>query len=136
MIKPRTRAGAIGLALGVAALAGAGAALAASFGANQGQLGSASLSADCQSTTITPTWAIAYNASIPGYQVMSVELSGLETTCLNKNVKVVLADSSGVSQVVGSGTTPGSGSTASITLASPHSLTSTWPVQLIVIIYS
>ncbi|MDP3971652.1 MAG: hypothetical protein Q8P61_01915, partial [Candidatus Nanopelagicales bacterium] len=92
MIKPRTRAGAIGLALGVAALAGAGAALAANFGADQGQLGSASLSADCQSTTITPTWDIAYNASVPGYQVESVELSGLEATCLNKNVKVVLAD--------------------------------------------
>lgn len=135
MIKPRTRTGAIGLALGVAVLAGAGAALAASFGAGQGQLGAASLSANCQSTTMTPTWDITYNASIPGYQVTSIELTGIQTTCLDLNVKAVLADTSGVSQLTGAGSIPTTGSTASISLASAHSLTGTWPSQLVLVIY-
>ncbi len=135
MIKPKSRAGAIGITLGVAVLAGTGAALAASFGAGQGQLGASSLSANCQATTMTPTWDITYNASLPGYQVTSIELTGIQATCLDLNVKAVLANTSGVSQLTGAGSIPTTGSAASISLASAHPLTDTWPSQLVLVIY-
>lgn len=125
----------IGLLVAVMLLV-VGVAWAANIGLTQGTLGTGSVAADCQSATLTPSWTYAYDPTIPGYGITAVTLSGLDSGCLNKNVKVVLADSSGVSQITGSGTTPGSGTTATIPLSSTFSMGSTWISQIIVVIYS
>ena len=75
-------------------------------------------------------------ATLPGYRLDSVVLSGLSSGCLNKNVRVVLADSSGTSVATGSGTTPGSGTTATISISPGFDMTSTFPAQLTVAVFS
>lgn len=120
----------------VVLLLGVGVAWAANIGLTQGTLGTGSVAAGCQSATLTPTWTYTYDPTIPGYRITAVTLSGLDSGCLNKNVKVVLANASGVSQVVGSGTTPGSGTTATITLTTGFDMNATWISQLVVVIYS
>ena len=96
----------------VAAIAGilaAGAVLAATLPLSAGQLGTTVATADCQSASLSPSWAYEYDADLPGYRINAVILDGLQVGCLDKSVQVVLADSSGTAQAYGAGTTPSSG---------------------------
>lgn len=136
MTTRKQRLGAIAATLATAAVAGTGVAIAAGMNLNGGGMGTGSVTADCQSGAITPSWVFTYDPAIPGYRITGVTLSGINSGCLNKNVKVVLATAAGVSSVVGSGTTPGAGSTATITLTTGHNMTSAWLGQLVVVIYA
>lgn len=117
-------------------MVGAGAAFTAAITSNNGELGVASVDANCQSGAITATPGYGYDPTLPGYRLDSVVLSGLSSGCLNKNVRVVLADSSGTSVATGSGTTPGSGTTATISISPGFDMTSTFPAQLTVAVFS
>ncbi|MCU0297405.1 MAG: hypothetical protein MUF33_02655 [Candidatus Nanopelagicales bacterium] len=113
----------------------AGAAFASAMALSGGSLVTGSVAASCQSSTITPTWNFAYDQSIPGYEITAVTLDGLQAGCLDRSVKVVLADVNGVQVVAGSGTTPSSGTAATIALDTSFNLTSTWVRQLTVVVY-
>jgi hypothetical protein len=116
-------------------LATAGAAFAAVLGLSGGSMATGSVAASCQSSAITPVWTFAYDQTLPGYEITAVTLDGLQSGCLNRKVKVVLANATGGQVVAGSGTTPGSGTTATITLDTSFNMTSTWLSQLTVVIY-
>lgn len=86
---------------------------AASLGVGSQSLGSGnSAVASCQSTTLTPSYATAYDATIPGYKVGVVTVNGLDTTagkCASKAFRITLVNSSNVSLGEVTGTTPASG---------------------------
>jgi len=113
----------------------AGAAFAAAVATGGGSLATGSVAASCQSSAITPDWTFAYDAGLPGYEITAVTLNGLQAGCLNRSVEVVLANASGGQVVAGSGTTPGTGTTATIALDTSFDMTSTWLSQLTVVIY-
>jgi hypothetical protein len=76
--------------------------------------GTTSVSA-CQSATLTASYAVAYDSTIPGYKVGQVTVSGLDTSaghCASKAFKVTLTGpgASNASLAEVTGTTPSSGS--------------------------
>jgi hypothetical protein len=87
--------------------------LAASLSVSSSSLGAGNASvAACQSTTLTSSYATAYNASTPGYNVGVVTVNGLDTTaghCASKAFKITLVNSSNTSLGEVTGTTPASG---------------------------
>lgn|SRR5437016_5166041 len=75
--------------------------------------GTSSISA-CQSATLTASYAVSYDSTIPAYKVGVVTVSGLDTTaghCASKSFKVTLTNSSSTSLGEVTGTTPSSGTT-------------------------
>lgn len=114
----------------------AGAAFAATLAMSGGGLGTGSVATSCQTSTITPTWILTYDAATPGYRITGVTLSGLESGCLNRSVRVVVADAAGAQVASGTGTTPGSGSTAEVTFAAAFTMGSPWLLQTTVMIYA
>jgi hypothetical protein len=90
--------------------------LAASLGVSSKSLGAgnASVSA-CQSGTLTASYAVTYDSSLPGYKVGVVTVSGLDTTsptnCASKAFRITLTNASNTSLAEVTGTTPASGTT-------------------------
>ena len=90
--------------------------VAASLGVSSKSLGAgnASVSA-CQTGTLTASYAVSYDSSLPGYKVGVVTVSGLDTTsptnCASKAFRVTLTNSSNASLAEVTGTTPASGTT-------------------------
>jgi uncharacterized membrane protein (UPF0136 family) len=88
--------------------------LAASLGVSSKSLGAgnASVSA-CQSATLTASYAVSYDSSLPGYKVGVVTVAGLDTTsptnCASKSFRVTLTNSSNTSLAEVTGSTPASG---------------------------
>jgi hypothetical protein len=92
--------------------------LAASLGVTTKTLGSgSSVVAGCQVTTLTTSYATAYDATLPGYKVGVVTINGLDTTsatnCASKSFKVTLTGASNASLGEITGTTPASGTSFS-----------------------
>lgn len=87
--------------------------LAASVGVSSETLGAGTAAGSaCQSTTLTPSYATAYDASLPGYKVGVVTVNGLDTTagkCASKSFKVTLVNSSNATLGEATGSTPASG---------------------------
>jgi hypothetical protein len=114
----------------------AGAAFAAALTVSGGGLGTGSVATSCQTSTITPTWILTYDAATPGYRITGVTLNGLETGCLNRSVRVVVADAAGTQVASGTGTTPESGSTADVVFGTAFTMGSPWLLQTTVMIYA
>jgi hypothetical protein len=100
--------------------------LAASLGVTSRSLGAgSSVVAGCQATQLTVAYAAVYDATLPGYKVGVVTVTGLDTTsatnCASKAFKVSLTGASNVSLGEISGTTPASGTsfTADFTSTTP-----------------
>lgn len=100
--------------------------LAASLGVTSRTLGSgSSVVAGCQATQLTVAYAPVYDATLPGYKVGVVTVTGLDTTsatnCATKSFKVTLTGTANASLGEISGTTPGSGTsfTADFTSNNP-----------------
>jgi hypothetical protein len=90
--------------------------LAASVGVTSQTLGAGnSAVAACQAGTLTASYATTYDATVPGYEVTSVTVNGLDTTsgtnCASKAYKITLTGASNASLVETTGTTPASGTT-------------------------
>lgn len=135
----RRRAIAIASGAGVLVLISAGAGIAASLGVPGTDLGISSVDANCQSVTtnpITPSFNYEYEPSTPGFVISAVTLSGLQASCLNKDVTIVLADAAGTSIATATGTTPASGTTATIPLTTQYSMASAFPIQLTIAVTS
>jgi hypothetical protein len=89
--------------------------LASSLGVSSQSLGAGNaVVAGCQPTTLTSSFATAYDSALPGYKVGVVTVNGLDTTagkCASKAFKVSLVNGSNVSLGEVTGTTPASGTT-------------------------
>ena len=99
--------------------------LAASLNLTSDSLGAGqSVVAACQAGALNATYTSTYSASLPGYNVTTVTLTGLTSTCYSKAYKVTLYGAGGTSLGEATGTTPASGTTvvASLT-ASAASVT-------------
>jgi hypothetical protein len=91
---------------------------AASLNLNTDSYGAAHASvAACQSGTLTATYTSTYSASVPGYTVGTVTVSGLQAGCYSKAYKVTLSGTSDTSLGEATGTTPASGTTFSATFS-------------------
>src|SRR5437879_13611997 len=107
----------LALALGAATLVfGAVLGLAASLGVTSKTLGAGNSSVvACQAGTLTASYTTSYDATIPGYKVGVVTISGLDTTsgtnCASKAYKITLTGSGNASLAEVTGTTPASGTT-------------------------
>jgi len=92
---------------------------AASLSVGSSSLGAGtSAVAACQSGTLTASYAVTYDSSIPAYKVGVVTVSGLDTSpghCATKSYKVTLTGpgASNASLAEATGTTPSSGTTFS-----------------------
>jgi hypothetical protein len=98
--------------------------LASSLGVSSQKLGAGnSAVAACQAGTLTTSYATVYDATIPGYKVGVVTVTGLDTTsgtnCASKAFKIALTNASNASLGEITGTTPASGTsfTADFTAA-------------------
>jgi hypothetical protein len=91
--------------------------LAASLGLTSDTLGAGTaVVAACQATPLNATYTgTTYAAAVPGYQETSVTVTGLATTCWSKPYKVTLYGAAGASLGEVTGTTPGSGTTITVT---------------------
>lgn len=86
--------------------------LAASLGLTTDSLGAAeAVVAACQSGTMNVTYAPGYSSSVPGYNVTSVTITGLQSGCYGKSFRVTVHGSGGTSLGEGTGTAPTSGTT-------------------------
>jgi hypothetical protein len=89
--------------------------LAASLGVSTKSLGAGnSAVAACQSGTLTASYAVSYDSTIPGYKVGVATVSGLDTTsannCASKSFRITLTNAANASLAEVTGTTPASGS--------------------------
>jgi hypothetical protein len=86
---------------------------AASLSVGSSSLGAGTTSvAACQNATLTASYAVLYDSSIPGYKVGVVTVNGLDTTagkCPSKAFKITLTNGSNTSLGEVTGTTPSSG---------------------------
>ena len=90
--------------------------LAASLSLTSDSLGAGqAVVAACQSTALNATYTSTYSATVPGYQVTTVTLTGLTSTCYSKAYKITLSGASGTSLGEATGTAPASGTTIAAT---------------------
>jgi hypothetical protein len=86
---------------------------AASLSVSTASLGAGTSSvAACQNATLTASYAVSYDSSIPAYKVGIVTVNGLDTgagKCPSKAFKVTLTNASNTSLGEVTGTTPSSG---------------------------
>ena|SRR5437588_1745229 len=108
--------------VGLAALAGVTVfggtyGLADSLGLTSDSLGAASaVVAACQSSTMTVVYTPAYSAPLPGYNVTSVTINGLQSTCYGKSYRVTLSGAGGASLGEATGTAPSAASVGPISI--------------------
>jgi hypothetical protein len=107
----------IGLAAGATVFGGVYG-LAASLGLTSDSLGAGqSVVAACQATAMNATYTSAYTATVPGYTVTTVTLTGLTSTCYSKPYRVTLSGAAGASLAEVTGTTPSTGATVPVTFS-------------------
>ena len=86
--------------------------LADTLNLSAGSLGAAqAVVAACQSTALTTAFTSAYSAAQPGYQVTTVTISGMATTCQSRPFRITLSGAAGASLGEATGTTPATGTT-------------------------
>ncbi len=92
--------------------------LAASLGLTSNTLGAGqAVVASCQSVAMNATYASTYSATVPGYTVTTVTLTGMATTCQGLPYKITLSGAAGASLGEATGTTPASGTTIAATFS-------------------
>ena len=91
---------------------------AASLNLTTDSLGAADTTvAACQAGQLTATYTSAYSATVPGYAVGTVTVTGLASTCYSKAYKITLSGSGNASLGEATGTTPSSGTSFAATFS-------------------
>lgn len=93
-----------GLAVGVAAFAGVFA-MAASLAVGSNSLGAGTADvASCDEDGVDHVYTTAYDSSVPGYKVATVEVTGIAAACNGYDIKASVLDSSdaALTEVTGS----------------------------------
>jgi hypothetical protein len=107
--------------------------LAASLNLTTDGLGAAtSVVAGCQAGAMTASYTTAYSASLPGYTVSTVTVSGLTSTCYGKAYRVSLAGAGGASLGEVTGTTPSTGSSFAATMSPAVSASSVTGLSVVI----
>jgi hypothetical protein len=92
--------------------------LAASLNLTSESLGAADTTvAACQAGQLTATYSTSYSASVPGYAVGTVTVTGLAATCYSKAYRITLSGSGSASLGEATGTTPASGTSFAATVS-------------------
>jgi hypothetical protein len=92
--------------------------LAASLNLTTESLGAADTTvAACQAGQLTATYSTSYSASVPGYAVGTVTVTGLAATCYSKTYRITLSGSGDTSLGEATGTTPASGTSFAATVS-------------------
>lgn len=73
--------------------------------------------AACQAGALTATYTSSYSATVPGYAVGTVTVTGLASTCYSKAYKITLSGSGNTSLGEATGTTPSSGTSFAATFS-------------------
>ena len=73
--------------------------------------------AACQSTAMAATYTGTYSASVPGYTVATVTVTGLASGCYSKAYKITLTTTANASLGEATGTTPSSGTSFAATFS-------------------
>ena len=122
----------VAIALGVLGLAGLSLASAAQLGVTSQSLGAGTtLVASCDADGITARFVNTYDPATKRYNATQITLSGVATTCNNATVQVTVADTSGASLGVASGT---ANSTGSVTLPLSPAVNSNVATDIAVVI--
>ena len=91
---------------------------AASLNLTTDSLGAADTAvAACQAGQLTATYTSSYSATVPGYAVGTVTVTGLASTCYSKAYKITLSGAGNVSLGEATGTTPGTGTSFAATFS-------------------
>lgn len=104
-------------------------AAAASINVSGGSIGAGnSAVAACQSGTLSLAYSTSYSASVPGYKIGNVTVSGLDTSsspnCASKAYRITLTGASDASLGEVTGTTPASGTSFVVDFSSANVLAS------------
>jgi hypothetical protein len=92
--------------------------LAASLNLGTDSLGAGeTVVAACQAGQLTATYTSSYSSTLPGYQVSTVTVTGLASTCYSKAYRVTLYGPGNTSLGEANGTTPSSGSSFAATFS-------------------
>lgn len=123
---------AIAIATSLGAVA-AGGAVAAQLTVT-GDIGTNSVSATCQSSTMSVGFTTPFDTSIPGYKISSVELGNIDSGCYGKTVQLRLTAANGTTIYgQGTGTLPAAAS-GSIPLDTAYSLPdNSWLITRIIL---
>src|SRR5690349_13303035 len=90
--------------------------LAASLNLTTDSLGAADTTvAACQAGAMNATYTSTYSATVPGYTVGTVTVTGLASTCYSKAYKITLSGAAGASLGEATGTTPATGTSFAAT---------------------
>jgi len=109
---------ALGVALAGVLTFGAVYGFAASLNLTTDSLGAADTAvAACQAGALSATYTSSYSASVPGYAVGTVTVTGLASTCYSKAYKITLSGAGNASLGEATGTTPASGTSFSATFS-------------------
>ena len=73
--------------------------------------------AACQAAAMNATYTSSYSATLPGYSVGTVTVTGLASTCYSKPYKITLSGAASVSLGEATGTTPSSGTSFAATFS-------------------
>ena len=107
--------------------------LAASLNLTTDSLGAATNTvAACQAAAMNATYTSSYSATLPGYSVGTVTVTGLASTCYSKPYKVTLSTTAGASLGEATGTTPASGTTIVVTFSPVVSAASVTAVNVVI----
>ncbi|MBI3750520.1 MAG: hypothetical protein HY263_02530 [Chloroflexi bacterium] len=107
--------------------------LAASLNLATDSLGAAETTvAACQAGQLTATYTSSYSSTLPGYQVGTVTVTGLASTCYSKAYKITLFGAGNTSLGEATGTTPASGTSFAATFSPTVSAASVTGVGVVV----
>ena|SRR6476646_746847 len=91
---------------------------AASLNLTTDSLGAADTTvAACQAGQLTATYTSTYSATVPGYAVGTVTVTGLASTCYSKAYKITVSGAGNASLGEATGTTPAAGTSFAATFA-------------------
>lgn len=107
--------------------------LAASLNLGTDSLGAAETTvAACQAGQLTATYSTSYSASLPGYAVGTVTVTGLASTCYSKAYRITLMGSGDTALGEVTGTTPTSGTTFAATFSPSVAASSVTGVSVVI----
>jgi hypothetical protein len=92
----------------------------------------ANVVAACQAGALNATYTSAYSATVPGYTVTAVTVTGLASTCYSKAYRVVLSATGGGSLGEVTGTTPATGTSFTATLGSAVNAASITGISVVI----
>lgn len=98
---------------------------AATLNVGNGQLAAGNASvASCQVASATGTYAVAYDSTLGGYKVSTVNVNAIDAACATKSLSVTLTGAANANLITLTGTVPAGGGSLALTPGSTVSAAS------------